>query len=64
MGRRLGVCGGGRALRLERERERVGKTSPLSVQTGLTADVYRMSGSTGTKCAGGIDEEHLMEWCK
>ena len=30
-------------------------------QSGLTVDVYRMSGSAGTECAGGIDKEDLME---
>jgi len=34
--------------------------TPKCVRTKLTIDVYGMSRGTGTKCAGGIDKEHLM----
>ena len=59
--RRLDVCGGGRALRLVCGLVfKSNCQTPKYARTRLTIDVYCMSRSTGTKCAGGIDKEHLM----
>lgn len=59
--RRVGVCGGGRVHRLVWDWwfKPNPKTSKC-VRSRLTVDVYRVSGSAGAKCAGGIDEEYLM----
>jgi hypothetical protein len=38
------------------------KLNRPDAKTELTIDVYGMSRGTGAKCAGGIDEEHLIRY--
>lgn len=61
--RRLGVCGGGRVLRLMCVLVfKPNRQIPSYVQTRLTIDVYCMSRGARAKCAGGVDKEYLMRY--